>query len=475
MKTSLSLLFIASVAGATSLAADSNDIEALKRELRELRTRTEQLEKRLQDFESAPKQLQAQTQTNALPRVVAQSEQDHASDPAKIMNKPWSPTDPITLLRSKNAYLNIGFDAMVNFGWSTADEPSDYLNLGDHDPIQNGFSMRNAEITLEGAVDPYFSAFGVFLFKLDQDNATEIELEELYAKTTSLPGGLQLKAGHFFANFGRQNTQHPHSWAFVDQPLVLNRVLGPEGLRNPGAEVSWLAPLPFFTELSLGVFNGKGEQAFLFRNAGDDDAGVNRFRGRETNGQGLDGGSDLLFVPRLASSFELTPSQTLVAGTSAAIGPNDTGEETRTEIYGADLYWKWKSTRANKGFPFVSFQAEGLYGNFEAAEDLAAPVPLPEQDLRDYGFYSQILWGFRPQWVAGLRGEWVDGNESLYDPEDVFRNERYRVSPNLTWYPTEFTKVRLQYNYDRGELFGHDHSVWLQLEFQLGAHAPHKF
>jgi hypothetical protein len=47
--------------------------------------------------------------------------------------------------------------------------------------------------------------------------------------------------------------------------------------------------------------------------------------------------------------------------------------------------------------------------------------------------------------------------------------------PNLTWYPSEFSKIRLQYNYDDRHDIGVDHSVWLQFEFLLGAHAAHKF
>ena len=49
------------------------------------------------------------------------------------------------------------------------------------------------------------------------------------------------------------------------------------------------------------------------------------------------------------------------------------------------------------------------------------------------------------------------------------------MSPNLTWYPTEFSKFRIQYNYDHRDTIGSDHSLWFQLEFLLGAHAAHKF
>ena len=58
---------------------------------------------------------------------------------------------------------------------------------------------------------------------------------------------------------------------------------------------------------------------------------------------------------------------------------------------------------------------------------------------------------------------------------DPARDCRWRVSPALTWFPTEFSKLRLQYNYDQRDEIGEDHSIWLQFEFLLGAHAAHKF
>jgi len=50
-----------------------------------------------------------------------------------------------------------------------------------------------------------------------------------------------------------------------------------------------------------------------------------------------------------------------------------------------------------------------------------------------------------------------------------------RLSPDLTFYMSEFSKLRLQYNFDQGTHFSDQHSVWLQMEFLLGAHAAHKF
>src|SRR5262249_53019990 len=140
-----------------------------------------------------------------------------------------------------------------------------------------------------------------------------------------------------------------------------------------------------------------------------------------------------------------------------------------------------KPTTAQAGFPFVSWQTEGLYRRFGAGADpngldsTGASISLPAENITDWGLYSQVSWGFVQRWVASLRGEFVSGNNATLDTTDVFRGDRTRVSPALTFYPSEFSKFRLQYNYDHGQNFGDDHSVWMQVEFLLGAHGAHKF
>src|SRR5258707_838450 len=60
--------------------------------------------------------------------------------------------------RTSGAYMNIGFVTLADGGWSTEQNvPS--IELGDHDPVVRGFTMPNAEISLDGAVDPYFRGF----------------------------------------------------------------------------------------------------------------------------------------------------------------------------------------------------------------------------------------------------------------------------------------------------------------------------
>jgi hypothetical protein len=53
---------------------------------------------------------------------------------------------------------------------------------------------------------------------------------------------------------------------------------------------------------------------------------------------------------------------------------------------------------------------------------------------------------------------------------------RFRFTPAVTFYPSEFSKVRLQYNYDKPSDFDSaQHVAILQLEFVVGAHGAHKF
>lgn len=483
--TTVALLVLG--AASPARAQGSNEVEQLKLQLRQLQETFERTQREQQaQIEALTRKLDDLTRQQAASADKQKLEQELTADlqknppptPAPSATTPpapaWSPAQPITIARAGSAYMNMSFDVLTDFGGSSASKPADYLQLGDHDPRSRGFSLPNAEIALDGAVDPYFKGFANIALKLDENDETSIEMEEAYLQTTALPANLQAKAGQFYAGFGRQNPQHPHQWAFVDAPIILTRTFGPDGLRNIGAQLSWLAPTPFYTEAFLGVFNPQGETAFSFRNQGDADAlGVDRLHGRATTDQTLRGPGDLLYVPRLASSFDLTDQQTLLVGASAAFGPNDTGSGLRTEIYGLDLYWKWKAPNAQAGFPFVSWQTEALYQRFEAGADPS--LSLPDETLRDWGFYSQVLWGFKPRWVAGLRGEYANGNTGDYDSDDVYRGERTRFSPGLTFYPSEFSKLRLQYNYDYGALFGTEHSVWLQVEFLLGAHGAHKF
>src|SRR6266705_2978523 len=381
-------------------------------------------------------------------------------------------TQPITIGGGKN-YMNISLDGLFALAYSSAADLNN-IEVGDHDPQQRGFNARNIELAFDGAVDPYFEGFANIVFKLDNDNETDVEVEEAFMQTTSLPYNLQLKAGQFFAAFGRLNPTHPHTWDFADTPLVNGLFLGPDGLRGVGAQTSWTLPLPWYSQLIFASQNGRGSTGFSFRNPGDN--GI--FFDRITTDREARGLQDFVWIPRWENSVDLSPTQVVLAGVSGAFGSNETGANSRTQIYGADFLYKWKSSHAEGGFPFVKWQTEAMYRRFQAGQGADESFPVAET-FHDWGLYSQVLWGFKKGWVAGIRGDYLDMEDSRFT-DDFERQSRSRISANLTWYPTEFSKIRLQSNHDflYENFFLADHdvdSVFLQFEFILGAHGAHKF
>src|SRR6266487_5041161 len=233
-------------------------------------------------------------------------------------------TQPITIGGGKN-YMNISLDGLFALAYSSAADLHN-IEVGDHDPQQRGFNARNTELAFDGAVDPYFEGFANIVFKLDNDNETEVEVEEAFMQTTSLPYNLQLKAGQFFAAFGRLNPTHPHTWDFADTPLVNGLFLGPDGLRGVGAQGSWTLPLPWYSQLILASQNGRGGTGFSFRNPGDN--GI--FFDRETTDREVRGLQDFVWIPRWENSVDLSPTQVVLAGVSGAFGSNETGANART-------------------------------------------------------------------------------------------------------------------------------------------------
>jgi hypothetical protein len=379
--------------------------------------------------------------------------------------------------------IDVSFDLLAAGGYSSAREAQlRQLQAGGHDPKNRGFTVQNVELTFAGVVDPYLRGDAHIVLLIDETGETVIELEEARLTTLDLPFHLQLVAGQFFTDFGRLNSTHPHTWDFVDQPVVNSRFFGPDGLRSPGLQLSWLAPLPFFAELVLSAQNSQGETAVSFRNApGEVVAGRTLI---ERDVRGLD---DLLYLARVRTSFDLSDELTLVGGVSALFGPNASGGDTDTRIYGADLYFKWRPLDNNHGWPFLAWQTEAMLRRYQAAAvldadgaQLAGPTTLD-----DVGFYSQLSWGFARPWVVGVRHDRARGEaaastlpDGAYASSlDPLRDSRQRYSAVLSYYPSEFSKLRLQYNYDRAEFFSGDdaHSAFVQFEILFGAHGAHKF
>ncbi|MBY0274788.1 hypothetical protein K2Z84_05580, partial [Candidatus Binatia bacterium] len=426
------------------------------------------------------------------------------SDGTAWLGTPGNAAVPGTLLerplpgQATLRLLEPSFDVMVAGGWSTADDAElQTLEGGAHDPNRRGFTLQQGELSLYGAVDPYFTAETHIVFQPDG-----VELEEAYGTTQRLPWGLQTKAGYYLTEFGRINPTHPHAWAWIDQPIVITRMFGGDGLRSTGVQTSWLMPLPFYSQLYVGIQNAnEGEYTTSFLA----DEGIGGYPAARTDTRNF---GDLLYLARWANAWNFGDEVSTLLGFSGLFGPNSTGGPARTFIYGTDFTLKWRPVENFRGWPFVLWQSEAIMRDYTAepfveqtstdtteaaalgmtplahasATDTTTPetgVQVPGQILRDWGLYSQLLYGFEHPWATGVRIEWVSGHgESVGGrSNDPTRDDRLRVSPLLQYQPSEFSRIRLQYNFDHSTALPGEtaSTVWVGLELLFGAHPAHQW
>lgn len=382
--------------------------------------------------------------------------------------------------------LNVSLDLLMSVGSSTEqDEQILELKGGEHDPRKRGFTLQQAELQLNGEVDKWFTAQGVLVTFLDpEEGETIVEIEEAFLQSQNLPYELQLRVGHYFTEFGRVNPLHPHAWDWQDQPVILSRVFGAEGMRAPGARLAWLAPTHQYLEFFAGVQNGNGETMTSFL------ANDESYEGRAIGGRffddgtvGVRSGSDMVWTGRVATTFELGEERRLGFGASVAAGANATGGDT--VITGLDFAYQWRPSDYLPGDAFVRFQGEYIHRTFDAEAqtddaDPSNPYSLPGASLRDHGGYIYGLVGWDNGFAAGLRCDYATGSEASYigggafsRAADPFRADRLRISPMLQYQVSPFTRMRLQYDYDDSDhLDDVAHSVWLGFEVMLGNQPP---
>jgi hypothetical protein len=468
----------------------SNEFDTLRKEIEELRRLLTEKQKKLEDLERRIEAIQT-TVSEKKPAIQASASPE---EKAPIPAKETEPKRDLLSYRTGGATLrlmDVSFDGVFAAGASTLrDEPLQFLQGGGHDPRKRGFTVQNVELSFSGAVDPYLNAEAHIVHFLDPlTGESKVELEEAFFTTQKLPYGLQLKGGHFFTEFGRLNPQHPHQWDWQDQPVINTRLFGPDGMRGPGFRLSWLTPFPWFSELSFGMQNANGETMASFL-ANEEFFDERPIGGRPFVNRDVRSLKDLAYHARSANSWDLSDEVSTVLGFSGLYGPNATGPDGKTWIYGADIKMKWRPVNNFRGWPFLLFQSEIMKRDYQADRFTAPGIFLPSDTLRDWGFYTQLLYGFQPNWAAGIRYDFATGSGKSANVDlaagtgqlvsrnrDPFRGDRHRISPLVVWQLTEFTRFRLQYNYDRIKGFDQRsaNSVWLGGEFMFGAHTAHKY
>lgn len=451
-------------------AAQESEIEQLRKEIKVLRESNAEKDQKLNAIE---KRLDRLDHASTIDQAIADLDNKPGNGQSAASADVWSkPVGGAANLR----LIDVSFDVLFSAGGSTAhDDTLQGLQGGDHDPKKRGFTLGQAELSLAGAVDPYFTGEAHMVYKIDAlSGDSQVELEEAFLKTLALPWGLQAKAGQYLTEFGRINPTHPHAWLWMDQPVIVTRLFGSDGLRSPGGRLAWLIPTPWFSEIQAGIQNANGETARSFLGNPETTIAARPFFDRNMNGFG-----ELLYSTHWSNSFNLSPTITAQLGASGLYGPNHSSPGGKTWIYGGDVVVKWKPFDHFRGWPFVVLEGEGMHRIYRAnAVNFPDGSFFSKETFHDYGLFSQLLYGFYPRWAAGVRYEYINGNNpdgtQLFDP---LRAKRQRVSPLLAFYLSEFSRLRLQYNYDKtGQLNrGDAHSVWAGIEFLFGTHPAHKF
>src|SRR5262249_8867581 len=152
------------------------------------------------------------------------------------------------------------------------------------------------------------------------------------------------------------------------------------------------------------------------------------------------GPQDFLYTGALKQFFALSDDWSVYFGLSYANGPNSTAKGNRTDVFGADLYLKFRPITYGS-YTIVSLQSEGF---------VLRPQGLDATQLSDVDMYAYRFWRFDRRWGTAARYEY--GSRTFGDVADdldpYWTGARHRVSANLTFWPTEFSRLRLQGSVD---------------------------
>lgn len=301
----------------------------------------------------------------------------------------------------------------------------------------NDLVPRVGEITLSAPADHLFD--GQLSFAAHYEGKIPIpELHELFLGSTKLIPRSRFRIGQFFLGLGRLNQFHQHDWPFISAPKVQQAFFASdEGAMDTGAEYSFLTPLPFFLELTLGLTRGY------------------------TFGHDHLGGAKPL-VP--THYFRGVTYTSLPLGGGAQMGLNYLGRKDSKGIsnstFGLDLTAKWKEATQT----LFLLQSEVWLGSLA--------------DQPRWGFYIYPQYFLGGSFFAGLRIDYYEESQASGFSGSVVSSE-LGVVPTVTYRSSEFVQFRLAYNlkpsFTGGAYASTDQFLEFQALFILGTHPAHDF
>ncbi|MFP4616269.1 MAG: TonB-dependent receptor [Thiohalorhabdus sp.] len=358
-----------------------------------------------------------------------------------------------------------------------------------HGGDEPGFNLKPTELLFSASVDPYFDAFVQAVIEDDG----EVGLEEAYFTTTGLPAGLRVKGGQFLSGIGYHNEKHRHQWAFIEQNLPYQHLLGPHGLMDKGVQLSWTPGTPVYTRFGVEALQGEQEVVGRF----DGEEAIHGMEELDPVGEGdLDRFAEPDEGPRLFTAFakvapDLGYSHELQAGlfgVYAADHQEIHGDENLPvhvlggEAWVAGTDWVYAYDAPHQyGKGDLKLQAEYLYTvkDLEVAHHEDESVVGDRRKFAEDGFYVQGRYGFAANWRVGARYDTVGLTNKREGPAATTHWDRSeRVSANVTWTPTHFSRLQAQWSRPRiATEQGTEtaNQFFLRYILSLGEHGAHDF
>jgi hypothetical protein len=477
-------------------AAETSELEQVKRELAELRqgyeARLQALEKRIAELQQAQtRQATQTTQTGQAAQTAQAAATTNAAVSAAVVPSA-TPADaaaaaPVAAASpSSNAAtaFNPAISLILAGRYANLSSNPDNYKLqgfvptgGEVGPGPRGFSIGESELGISASIDPMFS--GQLTTSFAADNS--LSVEEAWFQGAGLVEGGNLRVGRFLSGIGYLNEHHAHAWDFIDAPLVYQAFFGGP-IKTDGLQMRWVAPADRFIEIgaeigsgtqfpgSSGGRNGIGS-ATLFAHLGDDIGSSASWRI----------GASLLSHRADDRRYDD------VNGAGIPVTNSFSGH---TRTWGLDGIYKWAPDGNARQRNFI-LQGE-FFQRYESGtltyDTLAAVGATSSGDYRatQTGWYLQAVYQFMPMWRVGARYDRLDSGAPRIGQVDsgglaaadfpILQSARpSRTSLMFDFSPSEFSRFRLQLGADRSNPSLTDRQVFLQYIMSLGAHGAHTF
>ncbi len=340
---------------------------------------------------------------------------------------------------------------------------------------RSGFNLNYGELVVASTVDPYFDLFGIFHL-----SSEGFGIEEGYFLTRSLPLGFQIKGGKFLSSIGRINEQHAHQWSFANMPLVYKSFFGSHGLSEMGMQMNWVAPTDFYLMLGGELLQGNNETSF----------GADGFQDLSGSIKVNSSNAPNLYTGFVRTSIDVD-DLTVLAGISGAFGKSRLNHGIDTDAPdGYAIYGDTKILNANltlkyiiESYRDITFQTEFLNritkGDLYYKDSIGTTM---KGDIHkdQSGLYSQLVYKFSQYWRIGFRYDLLMKNEIVRNSNTLdLPDFMPQLSSMIEYNPTEFSRIRLQYNHDRTKYLEDtlkiNNEILLQINLAIGAHGAHSF